>query len=447
LKPFQPDLEPQGHYVLMMFLITIGLWIFKPFGVPFSVSSVLFAAFLLVLGLSPNIIFSGFSGLALWTLIPALFFGFVLEKTGLGKRIAYLGMKNTKLSYGGLLFMWVVIGIILSALTPSIAVRVVIVTPIALNCVNICKLPNGSKGRSLILLTAWSMALIPGAGWMTGSLVGPILNGFFSTVPELGPISFSQWAKVSLLPISIITILTVIGGYFALKPSEPLRLTKDTFIDEYRKLGRISRQEVLSSIILVASFLMFVTNPLHHIPDAAICLIALFLLGASGIIESKDVGAGINWDLVVFVGIAMSLNSIFTQSGVALWISSFLVPALGPISGNPWIFVYVTLIVMFLWRFIDIAIFIPTMAILSSVIPHISAAYGINPLVWIPLISIALNAFFMSYQNMFGLVAETNLGKQGWSSKHLGIYGTTYFIASLVSMLAAVPYWILIGIL
>lgn len=59
LKPFQPDLEPQGHYVLMMFLITIGLWIFKPFGVPFSVSSVLFAAFLLVLGLSPNIIFSG----------------------------------------------------------------------------------------------------------------------------------------------------------------------------------------------------------------------------------------------------------------------------------------------------------------------------------------------------------------------------------------------------
>lgn len=203
LKPFQPELNSQGHYILMMLITTIGLWIFKPRDIPFSISSGFFMASLLILELPANIVFAGFSGTAVWTLISALFFGFVLAKTGLGKRIAYFGIKNTRLSYGGILTMWAIIGVILSILTPSITVRVVIVIPIALNCVNICKLPKGSKGRSLVLLTAWAMALIPGTGWLTGSLVGPILSGFYASVPGLGPIEFSAWAKVSLSLIHI----------------------------------------------------------------------------------------------------------------------------------------------------------------------------------------------------------------------------------------------------
>lgn len=445
MKPFQPDLSTQGHYVVMMLLITIGLWIFKPLDIPFSISGAFFMASMLALGIPPANVFSGFVGTAVWSLIPALFFGFVLAKTGLGKRIAYLGMKNTRLSYIGILFMWVVIGVVLSALTPSITVRVVIVTPIALNCVNICKLPQGSRGRSLILLTAWSMALIPGTGWLTGSLAGPILNGFFATVPELGAISFNDWAKVSLLPALLISVLTVVGGYVALKPEEKLKLTKEAFVLEYKKLGPMSRQEKIAGVILVAAFSMFVTNSLHHIPDAATCLAAWFLLTAAGIIESSEISSGISWDLVLFIGTAMGLSSIFAKVGVSKWISSIIVNALAPVSGNPWIFVYAVLLAMFLWRFIDIATFIPTMAILSAVLPQVSMAYGVNPLVWVPLITIALNAFFMSYENMFALVAEANLVDKGWTSKHFGIYGTVYFVASLIAMAVAIPYWTALG--
>jgi len=210
-----------------MLIVTVGLWIFRPGGTPFSVSSALFMASLLALGVPPASVFSGFTSTAVWSLIPALFFGFVLAKTGLGKRIAYLGMKSTKLSYAGILSMWVVIGLVLSALTPSIAVRVVIVTPIALNCVNICKLKEESKGRSLILITAWAMAVIPGTGWLTGSLYGPILSGFYASIPQLGAIAFNDWAKALFLPMMLISTLTVLGGYFVLKPSEPLHIILD----------------------------------------------------------------------------------------------------------------------------------------------------------------------------------------------------------------------------
>lgn len=99
LKPFQPELSSQDHCILMMLITTIGFWIFKPRDIPFSISSGLFMVSLLVLELPANIVFAGFAGTAVWTLISALFFGFVLAKTGLGKRIAYFGIKNTGLSY------------------------------------------------------------------------------------------------------------------------------------------------------------------------------------------------------------------------------------------------------------------------------------------------------------------------------------------------------------
>lgn len=444
-KPFLPALSDKGHYVISMLIITIGLWIFRPFAIPLSVSGAFFMASALVIGIPAKEVFSGFSTSAVWTLIPALFFGFALAKTGLGKRIAYFGMKITTLSYGKLLLMWALIGIALSALTPSINVRVVIITPIALNCVDILKLEKGSKERSLILLSAFAMAIIPGTGWITGSLNGPVINGLYTAVPQLGAITFNEWLKVSLLPAGLISVLTLVLGYFTIKPSKPLKLSKEIFIEEYNKLGSPSKQEKVTGLILTLSFIMFVTNSIHHVPDAATCLIALFLLTAFGIVKLGDVGSGISWDLVIFIGTAMGLSAIFTQSGVSGWLSSILLKAISPVCVSPWLFIYTTLIAMFLLRFIDIASFIPTMAVLMSVIPQLSASYGINPLVWIPLFTIAINAFFLNYQNMFALVAESNFENNGWVKKHFSIYGCVYFVACMIAMLFAIPYWMAIG--
>lgn len=442
---FQPALDSRGHLTLMMLIITIGLWIFKPFNLPFSVSGGLFMASLLAFGVPAGNVFSGFSGTAVWSLIPALFFGFALAKTGLGKRIAYFGMKSISVSYPSLLMMWTVIGIVLSMLTPSITVRVVIVIPIALQCVQICRLPEGSKARSLVLITAWAMAVIPGTGWLTGSLAGPIMSGFYASVPGLGAIDFASWAEVALLPVALISIMTVVIGYLLLKPTEKLNISRKVFRDEYQKLGPVSRNEKATGLILASCFLMFVTNSLHHIPDAAVCLAGLFILAAMNIIESKELSSGISWDLVLFIGTSMGFGSVFAVTGVSAWMSGILVTAIAPVAVSPWLFVLVILLLMFLWRFVDIAVYVPTMAIVSAISPEVFSHYGINPLVWVPLLCIAMNSFFLSYTNMFALVAEANMGQGGWTAGHLARYGLGYFAAAMLAMLITIPYWISIG--
>ncbi len=443
--PFSPGLDVRGHRVLMALLVTIGFWIFKPAGISYAASGSLFMAALLALGFAPAQVFTGFTSTAVWSLIPALFFGFVLSKTGLGKRIAYLGMKSTKLSYPGILIMWAVIGVVLSILTPSITVRVVIVTPIALNCADLCGLKNGSKGRSLILLSAWAMAVIPGTGWSTGSLGGPIISGLYAGVPELGVVDFGSWFKIAMLPAACISILLLVGGYLVLKPEAPLAISRETFIAEYKKLGVMSKAEKMTAMILTGTFIFLATSSVHKLPDAAICLTALFALAACGIIKTPEISSGISWDIVMFFGVAMSLSTVFVASGVSAWLSGILVPVFQPLAHNPWLFCFTVIAVMFLWRFIDVAIMIPTMAILVPVLPQIALVTGVNPLVWVSLFCMGFNSYFLSYQNVFALVAEANMKEDGWTAGHFLRSGIVYTAACFITLIVAIPYWSSLG--
>ena len=443
-KPFSANLNDTAHFMLGGIIITLGIWIFKPFNLPYAAGGLFLASFSLILGLTPTVVFSGFSQSAVWTLIPALFFGYTLQKTGLGKRIAFGIVKLFKPSYISLVFAWVLIGIVLSILTPSITVRVAIVIPIALQCCELCKLKKGSRGNSLILLTAFAMALIPGSGWLSGILGGPIIQSMYNSAGMTDMVTFGSWLEILFLPMMIVTMIVALGGLILLKPKEPL--SKD-IINEIKAqpFAKMSRHESTVALILSGVFVMFLTSGLHGIPDAAVCLAAVFIFFLVGVLESKDFTAGVNWDLVIFIGMAISLGSIFSETGISQWLSGIIVPAIHPITGNPWIFMYGIMTVMFLWRFVDVAIFIPTMAIVIPILPDIQAEYQIHPLVWIAVLIMAHNAFFLAYQNIWAVMSRSMAGDRAWDNKHMSSYGVLYFIACLISLTVAIPIWINMG--
>ncbi len=445
-KPWVPALSAQAHLVLLALVITIGLWIFKPLNMPNSVSGFFFLMFTLAIKVPAANVFSGFTSSALWTLIPALFFGFVLIKTGLGKRIGFLVMKMFNPSYPMLILAFVIIGLALSALTPSITVRCVIIVPIAVSVIEACKLELKSKGSALLLLSAWAMAVIPGTGWLTGSLHGPIIMGMFGAVPELkGVLTFDSYLQVMLLPALVLTLLLIVGGYFALKPKEPITLKKEYFQEEYTKLGAWSKDQTLSAIVLTICFLMFFTNKIHGIPDGATVLGGMFLLTVFGVIKGAEFGTGISWDLIMFIGVAMSIGGVFGVTGVSKWLVGVLVPVIAPLTASPWVFCYSIILLFFVLRFFDVAVFIPTMAILIPVLPQISSEFGINPMVWVPLFIMAANCFFLTYTNMFAMVAESIAKERSWTSGQSTTYGLVYGVAVLITLAISIPYWTSIG--
>ena len=443
-KPFSADLSDTGHFMLGGIVITLGIWIFKPFGLPYAAGGLFLAMFALMLVLGPTVVFSGFSQPAIWTLIPALFFGYALQKTGLGKRIALGIVTLFKPSYVSLVFAWVLIGIVLSILTPSITVRVAIVIPIALQCCELCKLEKGSKGNSLILLTAFAMALIPGSGWLSGLLGGPIIQSMFDSVGMTDIVTFRSWFDILFLPMMIVTVIVAIGGLVLLRPAEPI---SQNIVAEIKAqpIPKISSHECITALVLSTVFAMFLTSGLHGIPDVAVCLAAVFIFFISGVLESKDFNTGLNWDLVIFIGIAISLGPIFSETGISQWLAGIIVPVISPITGNPWLFMLAVTSALFLWRFVDVATFIPTMAILIPILPDIQAEYQIHPLVWVAALIMAHNAFFMAYQNIWAVMSRSIAGDRAWDNKYMSKYGILYFVACLIALAVVIPMWINMG--
>jgi anion transporter len=445
-RPFSASLNSTAQLMLGGIIISLSIWIFKPFNLSYSAGGLFLAFFALALGLKPAVVFSGFTQSAIWTLVPALFFGFTLQKTGLGKRIALAIIKLFKPSYISLVFAWVLIGVALSLLTPSSTVRVAIMIPIAVQCCELCKLEKGSKGNSLIILTAFGMAILPGSGWMTGVLWGPIISGMINSVPETqGLVTFDNWFSVLFVPVAITTILLIAGSLFVLKPKEKLSKDAINAIKE-QTVSKLSRHEIIAGIILVTVFILFLTNKLHGLPDAAVCLAAVFLFFLAGVLETKDFNTGVNWDLIVFIAIALSFSAIFNETGISQWLAGIVVPAIAPIAGNPFLFMFCVMTFVFLWRFFDVALFIPTIAILVPILPSIQEVYHISPLVWLFVFVMAGNSFVMAYQNMWAMMSRSISGDRAFTHKHLGIYGVIYFLASFIALLVAIPMWINAGL-
>lgn len=443
VKPFT-GLAPLGHYVVASVVVTLGLWIFKPGGVPFLAGSAFLVASGLIVGLKYQVVASGFVSSAVWILIPALYFGFVLQKTGLGKRIAYLVLKSFEPGWASMALSWFIIGMALSALTPSITVRLAIVMPIALGVIDACKQEYNSKGSAYIALIAFAMCIFPGTGWLTGSLSGPIMLGFLP--PELKPLAtFDSWFQILALPWLIVTVVYVILVYLLMKPKEAIGIPRNTFKQQYAELGPVSRDEIITALVLVGSLIMFTTEKMHGIPAAATALMAIVVLLLSGIIKASEIGTGANWDVIVFFGVTISLSTIFTEAKVAAWIAPLLEPTLLHLAPAPLLFMLVATFGMLLIRFIDVPWGFSTIALTTTVLIPIFNQFGLHPLVVTFAYLAGINFFLLGYQQPWMLMAEGIIQNKGWAAGHIFTAGLCYIIAVVAALLICVPYWRMIG--
>ena len=445
IHPFVPDLPISGHWVLAGLFLALPMWIVMPGGIPRSIAGLLMLGFLLFGSKLPfGAIFGGFADPALWTLIPAFAFGYVLTKTGLGRRLALYVLRTFPLTKVGLAIAWIIIGVVLSALTPSIIVRIAIVMPLVVSFLEILRIPDRSPQAAFISMLAFVGATIPGNGWLTGSLAGLINMGFLPHEMRAG-IDWSSYTVSQIIPWLIIVIVLLIYIFIFFRPGS-FQGVKEQINKEYQNLGSISSHERITLIILMCCFLGFITTPWHHVGSAAICLIGFFLLYVFNVMEAKDIATGVNWDLILFIGSALSIAPIFKVSGVGEWLCQLISPCVASLSANAWVFVLVLTLIGFLMRFIDVAFGLPTAALILALTP-VYSQFGIHPLVACTISSVVQLFFFFTYQSSFAIIANSMTQNRGWSDKQLMVGGVGYVVAVVISMSISVFYWRSLGLI
>jgi len=444
-KPFT-GLSPQGHYIIAVTLISLALWIFKTDSIPYIAGGVIFLAGCLIFKLPLAAITIGYTSSAIWVLIPALFFGFALLKTGLGKRIAYFVLKTFEPNYLTICVSWFIIGLILSALTPSITVRLSIVMPIAMSFIEACKIPERSRGSALICLTAWAAALLPGIGWQTGSLWGIIMPGFYP--PQMKALATADiWFRYMAMPWSTITFIFLSLLYIFFKPKEPLQLKRDVHEQQYRALGRITRQEIICGVILVCALILFSTEKWTGIKSVETALMALAALIIFGIIKGSDISSGVNWDIINFIAIVMSLTSVFGMTGISGWARPLIEPGVFSPAIYPLTFLFVITIIFWAIRFVDVPWGYTAIALFSPILVPLYEKFGLHPV----LVSVALiaagNSFFLAYQQPFIMIGDSMTKSKGWSGSHVALGGALYAIAVLAGICISSFYWRVMGLM
>src|SRR5215475_13549569 len=377
LLPTPAGLTLTGQRVLAITAFTVCLWVFQV--INNGIAAILMMALLIPAGVAPPQALSGFSGGSWWILAAVLFYGCAMKNTGLAQRISYYILSMFPATYTGILSAFLVIGVILAMGIPSMTVRTAIMVPIAWAVVQSLGIKPGSKGSALIILTTVEMAVIPGVGLLLSSLNGPVIQSVFQS--KNLPLSYGEYAAVMAIPTLVICVLIIIANQIVLKPESPLNLSSGFARKELEKLGSMKQSELITAIIVIASIVLWAfpatwlpKTTFLHLPSFVIGMIGLALFGLAGIIKDSDMGTGVSWTLLLFIGGVFSLQTVVQAVRITDWLGGYFIPAALKMSSNTFLLMAVLSISVIILRFID-----PT-------------GFIVIPVLFLPLVDVLMKA-------------------------------------------------------
>ena len=348
-----------------------------------------------------------------------------MEITGLDKRIAakFLGVigENLRLQ----LIFWFLLSTFLSAVLPN-AVVCATITPIAVSMLKYAgegEIKTSRIGSKLLLYIAYGVGV--------GGLFSP-LGGAMNlvTVDYLQQVTGEEFMYfvwvIRFLPIMLVLLVSnIIFMLRDVKKTDALSGSKEYFISEYKKMGKMTKEESFSLILFLTATVLAFTRSVYQdlLPGLKPAYVFLFCAVISFLITDKDnqlvmkwsdVQGKIVWELIfVFAG-GLAAGSLINGSGAADAIGK-VVAAMG-LSGG-----YITVLVIVSVTLIlsDVTSNTATASVALPIVISIVNGLNLNPIPWIYIATIGVNLSYMLPTSIraipvgYGLEPKYML-KEGW---------------------------------
>jgi DASS family divalent anion:Na+ symporter len=442
LLPTPHQLSPTAQRVLGILLFSAIMWAAQVMNN--GVTAVLMMGLMILVGVRPPLALSGFSGGPYWILVAVLFYGCAMKKTGLAERISYYILTLFPATYSGILGAFFVIGFALALGIPSMTVRTAIMVPIAWAMIQSLGLSPRSRGSALILLTTVEMAVVPGLAFLTGSLNGPVVVAAFEA--KHLSLTWGGYAQVLAFPTLLLCVLILLANHVLLRPEVPLNASGSFARDRLNALGSFRRPELITAIVVSISIGLWATDRYHHVPSFVIGMFALAIFALAGIIRDEDIGTGVSWTLLLFLGGIFGMANVIQEYKVANWLAGFFVPIAQTLIFSSVVVLVVAALVMLVFRFVDPSAFI-AIPVIFLAISDVTSRAGIPPMVLMAPLLLASAPFWLSYQNFWLAMGEAITANQAFSARDRVRLATVYATLAIVTVATSVVYWKLIGLL
>jgi di/tricarboxylate transporter len=253
------------------------------------------------------------------------------------------------------------------------------------------------------------------------------------------------------LPTLVICALIIIANQIMLKPESALNISSGFARKELQALGGMKQSEMITAIVVIASIVMWaIPAQFHpeltwlHLPSFVVGMIGLAIFGLAGIIKDSDMGTGVSWTLLLFIGGVFSLANVIQAVKITDWLGGYFIPVALQMSSNAFLLIGVMTVSVIILRFLDPTGFI-VIPVLFLPLVDVLVKAGISPLVVVAPTTVASAPFFMSYQNFWIAMSEGLTGGKAYNGKQRLTLASTYAVVVLVVLVLSVVYWKMIG--
>ena len=334
-----------------------------------------------------------------------------MQKWNLHKRIALLLLNvsgtNGRSLVGGFMVAAALLSMWMTNTSTTMMLLPIIVSVIAVISSTVTDIEEKERHNfeiCLLLGTAFG-ATIGGVATLVGTPPNAFLAAFLAENYDI-EISFARWMMVGV-PVSLIMLplawLTLVKLVYPIS-FETSKETQIMLQDMKRDLGKPSKAEIRVGIVFLCVVIGWMSRPwlsdflsIDGLSDPGIVMMAAFLLflipsGAHGQKTLMDWSTtrDLPWAILILFGGGLSLAASVSDTGLAHWLGSSLVP-LGAYGIGAVVFAAVILVIFLTELTSNLA----TTATLLPVMAALALQLGVNPIMLTVPVALAASCAFM----------------------------------------------------
>ena len=413
--PVRPDgVSLAAWHMFAIFVATIVGCITQP--LPIAGTTLVGFTVMVLVGLSPmKQALTAFSNSSAWLIAMAFMLSRGFIKTGLGRRIALVFVRNFGHRSLGLAYSIMGIDLVTSPAIPSNTARAGgVVYPIVKSLAETYgsdpKKGTRKKIGSFLVFSEFHSNLITSATFMTAMAPNLVIVALAKTLHI--NITWLGWFVAGVLP-SVICLIATPYIIYKMYPPEIKETpnAKEWADKELKDMGSMKLSEKLMGLIFILTLILWMLTSFVPAIDATfVAFLAIALLLITGVLETKDIlketGA---WNVLIWLSVLVYMANQLSELGFIKWFSGSIGSALHGIS---WVWVMVVLMVVYFYAHYFFAS--ATAHVTAMYAAFVSVAIAAGAPVMLAAMLLAFTSAFMSSTTHYANGPASVLSSSGY---------------------------------
>lgn len=401
----------------------------------------------IALGLVPfETAFATFHSRTWWLMAGALGLGAGVAKSGLLRRSTLLMLKLLPPTYMGQTLALAATGAIFCPAIPSVIAKVSIAGRFIPELAKGMGFKEKSRESAGLFLAMYLGFVLAAPMYLTATSANMSLVELLPKA-EAARMTWGAW----LVAAAPATLIAAVLGYVALivmfKPKTPVNADRSAVERELASLGPLTRPETITIWVLVAAVVLWITESLHGQLPSTVALAGLAVMLITGVVDKKTFHNDVGWSSLVFIAVILNLGTVFPALGIDKYLGTQVLPALGPLAQNVWVFVPILMVLTFALRFVIVSMN-ALLAILMLVLYPVAQSVGMSGWVLGMVIHFASHCLWvLPYQNVVYAIGHEAAEGKAISTGDSARYSLVFTAVTFIAVVASIPYWKMLGLL